>query len=155
MQLIKSAAIAAASALFVFIPAAGHAQGVLGGPDSSWYAGGSIGQSSNDLCSTAFLGGTCDDSDTAYRIFVGYPVNLYVCLERGYHQLGEVKLPSGPWTLTMETKAFDLVAVGTLPLTERLGLYGRLGLYRASTDFSSSTPGIAIPNQDNTGLTYG
>ena len=35
-------------------PSAALAQGVLGGPDSAWYAGGSAGRSSSAICDFAF-----------------------------------------------------------------------------------------------------
>ena len=136
------------------VPAA-RAQSALGGPDAAWYAGGAVGQSSNALCKQPFGVGVCDDSDTAYRIFAGYQVNRYLALEFGYHQLGDTTLSSAGLTQTVESKAFDLVAVGNLPVAQRFGVYGKLGLYRASLDFSSNLPGVANQSFDNTGLTYG
>jgi len=111
------------------VPAA-RAQSALGGPDSAWYAGGAVGQSSNALCKQPFGVGVCDDSDTAYRIFAGYQVNRYLALEFGYHQLGDTTLSSAGLTQTVESKAFDLVAVGNLPVAQRFGVYGKLGLHK-------------------------
>jgi len=58
-------------------------------------------------------------------------------------------------TQTLETKVIDLVALGILPVSERFGLYGKLGLYRANMDVTTNIPGATNASLDNTGLTYG
>ena len=138
--------------LAVVVPSAALAQGVLGGPDSAWYAGGSIGKSSSSVCDLAF-GASCDDQDTAYRVFAGYQVNRYLSLEFGYQQLGEVTLSVGPAAQSIETKAFDLSVLGVLPLTQRFSAYGKVGIYRANNEASSPLLGNA--KLETNGLTYG
>ena len=139
--------------LVAVAPSTAQAQGVLGGPDSAWYAGGSVGKSSSAVCASAVLPGVaCDDQGTAYRAFAGYQVNRYLSLEFGYQQLGDVSITFGPTTTTVETSLFDLVVLGTLPLTQRLGAYGKLGIYRASNE--ASVPGTSSKLETN-GLTYG
>jgi OOP family OmpA-OmpF porin len=66
-----------------------------------------------------------------------------------------VTLSSVGLTQTLGTKVFDLAALGILPIAERFGLYGKLGLYRATMDVTSNIPGAASLSVDNTGLTYG
>jgi len=140
-----------AMVLAVAAPSVALAQGVLGGPDSAWYAGGSVGRSSSALCAAAF-GLSCDDQGTAYRMFAGYQVNRYLSLEFGYQQLGDLTLALGPTTQTIETSAFDLVVLGMLPLTQRLGAYGKLGIYRASNE---ATVAGTTSKLETNGLTYG
>jgi OmpA-OmpF porin, OOP family len=139
--------------LAVVVPSAALAQGVLGGPDSAWYAGGSVGKSSSAVCASAVLPGvSCDDQGTAYRAFAGYQVNRYLSLEFGYQQLGDVSIAFGATTTTLETSLFDLVVLGTLPLTQRLGAYGKLGIYRANNE--AKTPATEAKLETN-GLSYG
>jgi OOP family OmpA-OmpF porin len=146
----------AAIGLAAVVPSAALAQGVLGGPDSAWYAGGSVGQSSSAVCDFAF-GAECDDQGTAYRVFAGYQVNRYLSLELGYQQLGDVTMTLAPGaTQTLETTLFDLVVLGTLPLTQRLGAYGKLGIYRANNEVKSNNiPGFVDQKLESNGLTYG
>ena len=146
----------AAIGLAAAVPSAAMAQGVLGGPDSAWYAGGSVGKSSSAVCDFAF-GAACDDQGTAYRVFAGYQVNRYLSLELGYQQLGDVTMTLAPGAAqTLETTLFDLVVLGTLPLTQRLGAYGKLGIYRANNEVTSNNiPGFVDQKLESNGLTYG
>jgi len=154
MNWIRKAVGVVGVGLAVVVPSAALAQGVLGGPDSAWYAGGSVGKSSSSICAFAF-GGSCDDQGTAYRVFAGYQVNRYLSLELGYQELGEVTIGAGPVTQTLDTTLFDLVVLGTLPLTQRLGAYGKLGIYRANNDLTTNAPGVASAKLESNGLTYG
>jgi OOP family OmpA-OmpF porin len=52
----------------------------------------------------------------------------------------------------VESKAWELVAVGSWPFADKFSLYGKLGLYRGDTD--ASAPGISV-SETNTDLTYG
>ena len=153
MDSIKKAVATVGFGLAVVVPSAALAQGVLGGPDSAWYAGGSVGNSASTICQLPF-GAACDDQGTAYRLFGGYQVNRYLSLELGYQELGDVTLSAGPAVQTLETTAFDLVALGTLPLTSKVSAYGKLGIYRASSKATSNTPGLGDMKIENTGLTY-
>ena len=155
MDRIGKALGAIAIGLAAVAPSGALAQGVLGGPDAAWYAGGSVGTSSSAICDFAF-GASCDDQGTAYRAFAGYQVNRYLSLELGYQQLGDVTLSLAPGvSQTLETTLFDLVVLGTLPLTQRLGAYGKLGIFRANNEASSGTPGVPGAKLESNGLTYG
>jgi OOP family OmpA-OmpF porin len=152
MNQVRKAAVAAALALFV---SPSFAQSALGGPDSAWYVGASVGQSkSPDFCGLAFGFGTCDGTDTAYGIFAGYKVNKNLAMEFGYHQLGDVSLNAPGTTLTFKTETYDLVALGMLPVADRLALYGKLGIYYGKVKGSTNIPGSGISGAGND-LTYG
>lgn len=146
---MKLAVLAGAAALAV--PAAGMAQT---GPESGWYAGGSLGQASaKDACS-GVPGASCDDTDTAFRIFGGYQFNRHFAVEAGYVDLGAVQATAGGFRATTESQAFDFVAVGRLPVGERFAAYGKLGMYFANTDASSDFPGTTGQSKANHDLTY-
>jgi OmpA-OmpF porin, OOP family len=59
--------------------------------------------------------------------------------------------------VSIEATAWELVAVGSLPVAERFSLFGKLGLYRADTDVSIAFTGAgtATDNDSNTDLTFG
>jgi OmpA-OmpF porin, OOP family len=153
MTKTKGAVLAVASAL-VIAPSVAAAQGFsLTGPDSGWYVGGGIGQSTADIdVSTFGPGANADDKDTAFRIFGGYQINKHFGVELGYSQLGEWKVSEpGFGDTKFEAKAFDLVAVGTLPLGSNFSLLGKIGLYKGDLDASDPTGSLS---ESSTDLTY-
>jgi OOP family OmpA-OmpF porin len=109
---------------------------------SSWYIGGTLGQSDfKDGCQG--LGG-CDKKDTAWRVLGGYQFNRNFAAELGYHDLGKASAAGG------DTKgnAWELVGLGALPLVDRLSAYGKLGVYRGELK-------AAAAKETNSDLTYG
>jgi len=112
--------------------------------DTGFYLGASVGQSTSD-CPGGL--GSCDDSDTAYRVFGGYQFNRNLAIEGGYAPLGEI---SGN-NLTLEANAWDLVGVGIWPLNPQFSIYGKLGFYNAEAKLSGPISG----KKTTTDLTYG
>lgn len=142
-------ALVSAIALAVALPAA--AQGNL---MSSVYVGGSIGQSKfKDGCSGA-PGFSCDDKDTAWRLLAGYQFNRVLAAELGYHDLGKVTGSLGPANFEAKANAWELVGLGTFPLANQFGVYGKLGGYRGEVKLSNNFAGPS-GKETNTGLTYG
>lgn len=103
--------------------------------ERGWYAGVSVGQAQfSDACAKVGTGVSCEDKDGAWRIFGGYEFNRNLAVEIGYADLGEAK---GSGTIggginiqgNSKATAFDVVGVGILPIGERFGVYGKLGLY--------------------------
>ena len=151
---IVAAGIVTAAALMS--PAAEAQQGRV-------YLGGSFGQSEvqGDFCEGAT---TCDEKDSAWRIFGGYEFNRNFALEFGYANLGEATASGNvpPFTnvnARFETTAFDLTAVGILPLNNQFSVFGRIGLYRAETDLTGSATlgSVVIPvseGESNMDLTF-
>jgi OOP family OmpA-OmpF porin len=124
--------------------------------DMGFYAGAAFGQAETDgVCDIAagFVGVSCDEKDTAWKIFGGYQVNRNFSVELGYANFGEATVTGPGGTATIEGNAFDLVAVGSLPLADRFSVYGKLGLYRADFEVSN-TLGFS-EDASETGLTFG
>ena len=150
----KKNAVSLIGALALALPAAANAQGFsFTGPDSGWYVGGGIGQSQIDIdTSDAAPGTTVDDKDTSFRVFGGYQMNKHFGVELGYSQLGEVSgNEPGFGAFQFEAKAWDLVAVGTLPLGNSFSLIGKLGFYKGDLDFTGGGESLS---ESNTDLTY-
>lgn len=139
----------------------GLASGImLAGPaaaqDMGFYAGAAFGQAETDgVCDivAGFAGVSCDEKDTAWKIFGGYQVNRNFSLELGYASFGEATVTGPGGVATVEGTAFDLVAVGSLPLADRFSVYGKLGLYRADFEVRN-TLGFSEDASEN-GLTFG
>ncbi|HEX7221434.1 MAG TPA: outer membrane beta-barrel protein [Burkholderiales bacterium] len=142
------AVLGVASAMLVAGPALAQDQG--------WYAGLTLGQSKQkDACDgVSGAGISCDDKDTAWRILGGYQFNKNLAAELGYTDAGEVSA-SGTFSASIEAKIWELVAVGSWPFTPNFSAYGKLGMYRADTDFSTNNPAFANESESNTDLTYG
>ena len=128
---------------------------------SNFYAGASFGQTkAKDACNGAAASGfSCDDSDTAGRIFGGYQFNRNLAAELGYAELGKVTAnsvdPGAPGSINWKARAWDIQAVGIMPLSEQFSLLGKLGvaLWRLDLTESGSTPMSSSPT--GTKLTYG
>lgn len=120
------------------------------------YAGVSIGQSrakidQERITANLLAGGLTstgmsrDERDTAYKLFGGYQLNRYVGLEGGYFDLGKfgftsTTLPAGTLNGRIKLQGVNLDVVGTLPLTDRFSVIGRLGgqYARARDNFDGS-----------------
>ncbi|HEY7238826.1 MAG TPA: outer membrane beta-barrel protein [Burkholderiales bacterium] len=145
------AALLAASGLVA--SSAAMAQGKAA--DMGWYAGISLGQSSaSDACNgISGPGVSCDDKDTAFKIFGGYQINRNFGVELGYTDLGKVEASGGGVTASVETTALELVGVGSYPVNNQFSIYGKLGLYRADSKGRSNI-GLSA-DETNTDLTFG
>jgi OmpA-OmpF porin, OOP family len=136
--------------------------------DIGVYVGGSIGQVEyRAACEGVTF--PCDEKDTAWRVAAGYQFNRHLAVELGYANLGGPK-SGGSLALTSttveatsdtEVTAWDLSAIGSVPLVDRLFAYGRAGIYRAEVEGSSSlsvsgvTTSSSSVNESNTGVILG
>ena len=129
----------------------------------SFYAGVGVGQmTASDACNGAAAAGfSCDDSDMSYRVYGGYQLNKNFAVELGYADLGKVTgsgLVLGiPATAEVKATAWDVVAVGLLPLNNNFTLFGKLGAASWNVDASVSALGSTLPvgSASGTDLTYG
>jgi opacity protein-like surface antigen len=160
MAKVRNAAFAFIGAAALSVPSISMAQSTMStmtqmGPEAGWYVGGSVGQSKIDCSTGGVAGVSCDDSDTAFRVLGGYQFNKYLGAELGYADLGKATLSAAGLSASVEAKAWDLVAVGRVPVADRFSLFGKLGMYRADSDLSSNTALIPASSDDNTDVTYG
>ncbi len=122
--------------------------------ETGWYLGGGIGQSkAKDGCTTLGVPGfSCDDKDSAYKVFGGYQVNRNFAAELGYSDLGKVKAsgPSGS-SADIKSNAWDFTAIGAFPLANQFSIFGRLGFYRGEGKLG----GVVSGKKDTTDVTYG
>lgn len=162
MKTMKAVAAALLGAAAVVLSSASVAQPRQ---DMGWYIGGSFGKSEADVDCAGTT--SCDDSDTAWKIFAGYQINRNFAVEAGYGSLGEVKLSTPAFVflgtpipaadVKIETTAWEVVGIGSFPIADRFSLYGKVGLYGADTDIDVNFPGLgsAGDSDDNIDLTFG
>jgi OmpA-OmpF porin, OOP family len=138
-----------------FITAALLALGFASTPvlsqDAGWYGGFGLGQGSHDVICIGAT--TCDDKDTAWKIFGGYQFNKNVGVEGGYTSLGKATIGDAVSTTTFKVKGFELLAVGTLPLNQQFDFYGKAGFFRWKLDVSDNVFGSI--SESGTDITYG
>ena len=133
--------------------------------DEGWFVGASIGETSaslrfNSAILPALPAGVTltdlyyDDSDTGFKAFGGYQFNPYFALEVGHFDLGEYEFnattsPAGTSTGNFDVDGRYVDAVGTLPLTAKLDLIGRVGFNYAFTKTNLEGTG-ALPASSRT-----
>jgi OmpA-OmpF porin, OOP family len=92
------------------------------------YLGASVGQAQADITCTA--GTSCDDKDTAWRLFGGMEVNEYISMEVGYIDFGEATytdLGEGSSGIR-DTNGVTVNVVGTYVVSPSITLFGKGGM---------------------------
>jgi OmpA-OmpF porin, OOP family len=112
------------------------------------FIGASVGQSTTDSCIT----GTCDDSDTAWKIYGGLEMNEYISMEVGYADLGTVDY-SAP-TGSRETNGVLIQLVGTYALNPSFTLIGRGGMNILNTEVNGAIANTPVNNEGDTDVSW-
>lgn len=92
------------------------------------------------------------DRDTGFGAFAGYKFNENIAVEAGYHRLADTTYRSGALRADVRIDQYDLSVLGTLPLSNGFGLYGRLGYNRLTVDVDA--PGF-FGKEHQSKLVYG
>ncbi|MCG2594376.1 outer membrane beta-barrel protein [Ramlibacter sp. XY19] len=129
---------------------------------TGWYAGAGIGQAASTidrdriiqgLANESLLTNNIDERDrkTGYKLFGGYQMNRYFAVEGGYFDLGRMGFtasttPAGTLVGDVRFQGLNLDLVGTLPVTDRFSLLGRVGgAYVRARGAFSSTGAVVMP----------
>jgi OOP family OmpA-OmpF porin len=129
----------------------------------NWYVGANVGGTAatiDDARIASSLLGTGltttsisdRDRDTGYRLYGGYQFNRYWAVEGGYFDLGKFgytanTVPTGSLVGDIRIKGLNLDLVGTLPLSERFSLLGRVGAnYADTSDAFTGTGAVRVIN---------
>lgn len=85
---------------------------------------------------------SCDDNDTAWKLYGGYQFNSNFAVEAFYADFGEnsatVTVSGTPVTATAEVSSLGIVGVGILPVSDNIDLFAKVGLYRWDADVKST-----------------
>lgn len=168
--------LASASGRLSLIALAALASSFAIADDSGWYAGANVGRSSatidNARITSGLLGSgfssatiTDDDRSTGYKIFGGYQYNKYLAVEAGYFDLGNfgfnaTTVPAGTLNGKIKLKGLNMDLVGTLPITEKFSVLGRIGVnYAHANDSFVGTGAVNVldpnPSKRDTNLKVG
>jgi len=155
--------LALASVCALALPLA-HAQNLT--PHNYWGASvGSARAESNEATLADVLppgvgttGFSSDDKDTAYKLFGGHQFNRNFAVEGGYFNLGKTRFnsnttPAGTVSGQNRVQGLNLDLVGTLPISERFSVLGRVGAHyaqsRAEFAGTGAAAGVAGRDRDN------
>ena len=139
-----------------------------------FYVGGSVGPTrahfNNDAYNNraknngfAINSSSVDNRDTGGKVFGGYQLNPNFAVEGGYFDLGRHSYSGstsgGAYSGNTRSHGLNLDLVGTLPVTDRLSVLGRVGAIYAKTRDSSSSafapPSTANRSSNDTSMKYG
>ncbi|MES2369241.1 MAG: outer membrane protein transport protein [Pseudomonadota bacterium] len=103
---------------------------------TNWYVGFGFGQSqyrnvSSYIDAKVAPVGSTPTSDSSrsegWKVYGGYQFNKYLGAEGGYTNLNDMTATTGTLRTNVDTDAWTLAAVGTLPLTDKFSVIGKLG----------------------------
>jgi OmpA-OmpF porin, OOP family len=161
MTMNKSKTVLTTLSLAAATAFAGSALAQSATQETGAYAGLSIGQSkSKDACSGGTLPGvstSCDDTDTAWKIFGGYQFMRYLAAEVAYTDFGKVKASASASGVSasaeVKSNAWELVAVGSYPIgTSGFAPYVKAGFYRGESKASGDVTGKDTNNDWTAGI---
>jgi OOP family OmpA-OmpF porin len=131
-----------------------------------WHGGASFGRSAATIDDAGIRTGLARsglgtasiedrDRDTGYKLFGGYQFSRHLAIEAGLFDLGSFgytarTTPAGTLGGDIRVKGLNLDLVGTLPLTDRFSLLGRVGVAHTQTRGSfGATGAAAVPYGSN------
>ena len=141
-----------------------------------WYLGGNVGGTradfKNDSVNRTLAGQgftvnstTTDNSSTGYKLFGGYQLTPNFAVEGGYFDLGKFNYgsgttPAGSFSGNTRVQGLNLDLVGTLPLSDRFSVLGRVGAAYAQNRGSFASTGfvplsVSNQNRNDTNLKVG
>jgi len=133
-----------------------------------FYVGAAVGQSEFEdigaletACAVAGVICRADDTDTGYRILLGYQFGNYLALEGGYVDLGALdagtQLPVRA-IARIETSGGFVALVPQIPVGDIGAIYGRLGLMAGDTELIARVPSEGFDDSDSSsvaGVSFG
>ena len=114
-----------------------------------WYGGIGVGQSKlNDGCVSGF---SCEDKDTAYRLFAGTKFNRWLGMEIGGTYFGKWDRGGGQ----TEAWAADIAATAGVELARNSSIFAKLGAAYTQTDVTGAAPGLQTGKENDWSPRYG
>lgn len=118
--------------------------------DSGFFVGGAVGSASLD---EDFNGLAVDSNSTSFRLVVGWRFNDHFAFEGGYHSFGDfeeqIDVGGVPTSVLLEADGFTLGGVGSIPIGDRLSVFGRVGAFFWDGDADLNDVTVATPEDTN------
>lgn len=100
----------------------------------------------------------CSSDDTAARVSLGWQFTPMIGLEAGYSSFGTVfESRNNTFSANQDANAWTLSLLGTIPIADRFGIYGRVGAARFDNDTSGTglVQGVPVNNDNRTKPYFG
>lgn len=112
---------------------------------------------SRDACDNVV---DCESDDTAVRGSIGYNFNEAIAVELGYTSFGTVfdsnsGNNTGGVQVSQDANAWTLSVLGTIPIGDMFGIYGRAGAARFDNDTTGTVQGVPVRNDNQTKPFFG
>jgi len=123
--------------------------------DKGFYLGGALGQATfKGFCVDDPSVLTCDEKDTAWKVFGGYRFNRYVAIEGTYVDFGTVSgTLTGARVVPLSQTGMGIAAVGSFELTPQFSVFGKAGFLMTEQETPASASGNT--SRDTTEFHYG
>ena len=97
-----------------------------------------------------------DESAASVRVFGGYKLNEYVAFEAGYSSLFETSADVLGADVDIDGSSWDISVRPTMPLSDKISVFGIIGYIRYEFDISISAGGLNASDEDSeSDLMYG
>jgi len=97
-----------------------------------------------------------DESSNQWRLQAGYKFNPYFAIEGGYIDLGKSKYKAdyttGSANGELKAGGLDIAAIGILPITDTVSVFGKAGVIAASIDSKLNAKGTASSASDKNSI---
>jgi OmpA-OmpF porin, OOP family len=114
-----------------------------------WYGGISVGESKLD---NSCVGGfSCDDKDTAYRLFAGTKFNRWLGVEIGGTYFGKWERAGGQ----TEAWAADIAATAGVEIARNSSIFAKVGAAYTQTEVTGTALGLATGKESDWSPRYG
>ena len=138
--------------LFRMLALAGVACLSFTGAFASAYVGAAAGQGTTEIDTGAGLPGF-EASDLSFKILGGYRVMKFFAVEGDYRDMGTASDNIGGQDFDLATTAFDLFAVGVVPVGKAFEVFGKAGY--SMWDAEISATGLGSASDDGNDIAYG
>jgi hypothetical protein len=153
-KVVKRAALPLCAAVALLVSAPAMAQTRSGG--ASWlpyttngYVGLNVGKPDYKLGCTA--GFSCDDPNASFHVYTGGSFNDWLGVEAGYLYMGKADRQGG----TTRGHGINLSVVGTVPVSQSVKLFGKLGTtYGRTTISANALSGEITGDESGFGAAY-
>jgi OmpA-OmpF porin, OOP family len=104
------------------------------------YVSGQVGYADTGIKSKVKINSASfSNNGLAGRLAIGYKVTPNFALEAGYLQLSNAEFNIGSPNFSTKQNAIDVAAKGTLPITNNVNLYGKLGVAYLTTQLEGKS----------------
>lgn len=98
----------------------------------------------------------CSSDDTTVRVSLGWQFTPMIGIEAGYASFGTVfESNDNNFSANQDANAWTLSVLGTIPVADRFGLYGRVGAARFDNDASGLVQGVPVSSENETKPFFG